>query len=423
MRNRALPILVVLVSATFAVTIALLLAWTPGTVAMSGITVLLCWLCFCEWPWAVLPAGIVGGALGGGLVGHGDIRSTVLMHVLPLVAGVAALLTRRLLGYDADVTPPRYGLGMAVLLAITVVGAAYGLAMGNAPTQVLVAAYEIAVIPVYYFLAAFTLTSRRSLRNAAIAYVVPVSALTAIEFAAPGRHGGLLSLLAVPGLVVLAGRVTGWARTGLALLAVGLIADVILASYRGVWLAAGIALVILAVRGGVVVLRGLAATAAIGAVGLVAAVMFGLTTELRDRSSAVGEALQRTSGYRIPEAAVGLDVFVSRPIFGAGLGQTTPRVYIPGFALTDVGPVYHAFYVLILANLGIVGLCVVAWPILRAVWTGLSGPAGMSLAFAALSCGFLAAAFVASPADGHWELGLLPALTLLTRPVPAGSSR
>jgi O-antigen ligase len=172
--------------------------------------------------------------------------------------------------------------------------------------------------------------------------------------------------------------------------------------------------VILAVRGGVVVLRGLAATAAIGAAGLVAAVMFGLNTELRDRTSVVGEALQRTSGYRLPEAAVGLDVFVSRPIFGAGLGQTTPRVYIPGFAVTDVGPVYHAFYVLILANLGIIGLCVVAWPILRTVWTGLSGPGGMSLAFAALSCGFLAAALVASPADGHWELGLLPALTLLT---------
>jgi hypothetical protein len=38
----------------------------------------------------------------------------------------------------------------------------------------------------------------------------------------------------------------------------------------------------------------------------------------------------------------------------------------------------------------------------------------MALAFAALTCGFLVAALVSSPTDGHWELGLLPALTFLT---------
>jgi hypothetical protein len=48
MRNRALLILVVLVSATFAATIAFLLAWAPGIVAVSAVTLLLCWLCFCE---------------------------------------------------------------------------------------------------------------------------------------------------------------------------------------------------------------------------------------------------------------------------------------------------------------------------------------------------------------------------------------
>jgi hypothetical protein len=115
-------------------------------------------------------------------------------------------------------------------------------------------------------------------------------------------------------------------------------------------------------------------------------------------------------------------VFSAQPLFGAGLGQRTPQIYIPGFAVTDVGPVYHAFYVLLLANLGIVGLCLVIWPILRCTWVGLRDRSGPGLAYAGLTAGFLAAALVSSPTDGHWELGLLPALTVLTA-TPLARSR
>jgi O-antigen ligase len=137
----------------------------------------------------------------------------------------------------------------------------------------------------------------------------------------------------------------------------------------------------------------------------------------------IGVALASSAGYRLPESGIGWDVFVSRPLFGAGLGQTTPRVYLPGFVVTDVGPVYHAFYVLLLANLGIVGLAVVILPLARLSWQGLAERDSIALPFAALTVGFLAAALVSGPTDGHWELGLLPALTLLSaRPVAAGQS-
>jgi O-antigen ligase len=186
------------------------------------------------------------------------------------------------------------------------------------------------------------------------------------------------------------------------------------------WLACGVATLILLVRGDRAVRSGLLAVAAAGAA------LAGLTLlagGIDQRTVAVGAAVARSAGYRLPESGIGWDVFVSQPLIGAGLGQTTPRVYLPGFVVTDVGPVYHAFYVLLLANLGIVGLAVVILPIARLSWQGLVQRDSIALPFAALTVGFLAAAAVSGPTDGHWELGLLPALTLLSaRPVAARPS-
>jgi hypothetical protein len=61
---------------------------------------------------------------------------------------------------------------------------------------------------------------------------------------------------------------------------------------------------------------------------------------------------------------------------------------------------------------GLLGLAVTLWPILRAAKAGMATRDGYALAFSCLTCGFLAAAAFAGPSDGHWELGLLPALAL-----------
>jgi hypothetical protein len=410
MSYRLIPLFVVVAAAGLTGAVTWVISGVHGTAGIFAAGMILCWLLFCVLPWAVLPVGILGGTIAAGLIGDGEMRTLILMHGLPLAAGTAALLTRRVvLGERFRRIHP--GLAMALLFAATVIAATYGLAAGNIRSNVVVAAYQIAVIPVYFFLAAYTLNTRRRLGNAAVLYVAAISLMTATEIGSPGRHGGLLTLLALPPLVVLAGRARGWARFGLGLLAAGLSVDVVLASYRGIWLAAGVALAVLVARAGRTVRRGLVAMAG-SAVALVT--MLSLDSGVRERSLGVALSLARPAGYRIPESAIGLDVFVSRPLFGAGLGQSTLNVYVPGFTTTDVGPVYHAFYVLILANLGLAGVCAVLWPILRATWTGLSERDGLSLSFAALTCGFLAAALVSSPTDGHWELGLLPALTLLT---------
>lgn len=179
-------------------------------------------------------------------------------------------------------------------------------------------------------------------------------------------------------------------------------------------------MIILLIRGGRVARTGLTAAGIAGAT-LFAVVLLG--GGLAGRLSVAGEALGRSAGYRVPEASVGWNVFASRPLFGAGLGQTTPQIYLPGFAVTDVGPVYHSFYIVILANLGLIGLIAVLWPIAMTARAALANGASEPIAFAALTCGFLVAALVESPSDGHWELGLLPALTLLTLPPAASAAR
>ncbi|MFI7080255.1 O-antigen ligase family protein [Micromonospora sp. NPDC049903] len=383
----------------------------PGIMAVAATGALVFLAVFLIWPWTVLPVGIVGGAVAGGLVGGGDVRTYVAAHLLLLAVGATALLIRYALGVGRGGRRTPADTGMLVVIGLTVAAACYGLAIGNLPTEVVVAGYQIAILPLYFFLATHTLTTDRRLIAAGLLYVGVVAVLAAISMTVPGRHGGLLTLLAVPPLIWYAGRARGWRRVASVLLAGFFAIDVVLASYRGIWLAAAVTLMIMLVFGGRAVRTGLAATAATGCV---VATLLALDPGVRERAQEIATGLEQSAGYRASESVVGLDVFAQRPVLGAGLGQSTTDVYLADFALTDVGPVYHAFYVTLLANVGLLGLALVLWPVLRGIRGGLVDRDGAALPFAALCCGFLGAAVFAAPTDGHWELGLLPALALLT---------
>jgi hypothetical protein len=357
--------------------------------------------------------GIIGVTAPAAWLGDGHLTFIVGAHIGVLALGALALLLRRAVSAPGD-EPVRTGadvpmLGMA---AITVLAAGYGVACGNAHHAVLVAAYELAVIPAYFFMATHTLTSPHRLRAAEILYVVCAAGLAASGFAVPGRHGGLLSVLVLLPLLVSASRLRGWQRAGVVVSIAGFTMDVTLAAYRAMWLAAGLALLIVCFRAAVTVRRTAAAVAFTGALLTLSAVVF--SAGVRARTALVGQELHQPAGYRLSEATVGMNVFAHRPLLGAGLGQTVPRVYLPGFAVTTVGPTYHVFYVTILANLGLLGLVATLWPILRTLRVGLASQNGHAVAFSCLTCGFLAAAAFAGPSDGHWDLGLLPALTLLS---------
>jgi O-antigen ligase len=136
--------------------------------------------------------------------------------------------------------------------------------------------------------------------------------------------------------------------------------------------------------------------------------------EFAGRLDTVRAEVYEPSGYRISEARVGLHAFLASPIVGQGLGQVEPDRFLRDFGVTDVGPVYHVFYVGVLANAGLVGLALLLWPLARARGREWARDR-QSLGFRALLVGFAAAAVFAGPTDGHWELGLLPALVLLAK--------
>lgn len=384
----------------------------PGGLGLPLAGGLVCLASFVVWPWLTLPTGIVGGPIAAMAVGVNDVQAIVSIHAAILAAGGLAVLLRRAFLPDLDRrrrTPA--DLPMVVLVLVIVAGAAYGLTR-HTPYDVMVGTYQLAVIPAYFFLATTTLTTTRRLRAAATVYVVAATTFAFASLATPGQHGGLLSALAVPPLVVVLGRTRGLWRLGCVVAAAVLLADVALAGYRSIWLALGLALLVLLLRGDQRVRWCLVLTVTAGVLVVVGGMA--MSAGMQERSKVIGQKLNSSAGYRAPEASTGLGVFAANPVVGDGLGQSTPDVYLPPYRVTDVGPVYHAFWVTVLANTGLVGLVAVCWPLGVASRIGLADR-GLALSFTALTAGFIVAASFAGPTDGHWELGLLPTLALLTR--------
>lgn len=385
---------------------------TPIGVAALGGAAVLCALVL--WPWAAIPVTVIGGALASQALGLERVEPVVAVHAALVVAGFLAVALRR--GLDPVwgrrvVTPadrPMVAFGVVIAL-----GSAYGLALGHPEDRVLVAAYELGVVPVYFFLATLTLSSPKRLRAASVLFLLGAAGMALAGLGEESRHGGLFSALALPGTLA-AAAATARAGVRLVLMGVGalLAIDVVLSAYRAVWLAAGVALVLVLLTGTPRLRR---TAAAVLALALVIALGLGLARAeaVEARADLVGSALDQSAGYRVEEARVGWDAFLVNPLLGEGLGQVQPDTFVPGFGVTDVGPVYHAFYLILLANAGLLGLAALLWPLVRALRHGGGSRGGQAAAFRALLVGFAAAAAFAGPTDGHWELGLLAAASLL----------
>ena len=411
-------IITAVMAAAGAGAISLALSDVAAPITLGSIGFAACLVLFLYWPWAVLPVTILATPSAAVIAGYTNVRSIVIAHLLPLTAAVIAVFARWLSGRERDwPSPSLYGSFLFVAGATTAAGALFGLVRDNDPKNIVIASYQILVIPLYFMITMLTLSTHDRRRRATILYVVLITAISAPALLVPGRHGsGLFSLLPLPLLLVAAGEANGRRRFGLALVCMLLAIDVALGDYRSVWLAAAVTFAILLLRGARAVRVGLAMTTLLALGALIAsAATIGLHGGLLERVSEAAASLTRSAGYRGPESAIGWSVFGAHPFVGAGLGQTTRDVYLEGFAVTDVGPVYHSFYILLIANVGIIGFCSILWPIVRTTWRSVVSATGASLICAALTAGFLLAAAVAGPTDGHWELGLLPALALLTR--------
>jgi hypothetical protein len=408
-RAAALAALVAMAGGVLAASAAAILPSPQGWLVSAGLA---CYLVFLVWPWSCIPVAILGGGfVAGQAVPGGSIAWAVMIHSAVLLAGAFAMLSRWL------VAPGRLRRRrtaadplMLVLAAAIVLGAGYGLARGNKPYLVMVATYELAIVPAYFFLATVSLSTIRAVRSASVLFV---GALVAIGLARLGSEVGLLAALALAPLLAGAAAASRWRQAGVLAVCAILAAEVMLSQYRTVWVASGVAVLVLLVCGSARVRTTTGIALAAG--GLLLAGAAAVNAPVASKWAAVLSGVADPPGYRQAETLVGLRVLVEHPLFGAGLGQTTPDTYLDGFKVIDVGPMYHAFWMVVLANAGLLGLLAFLVPLLLAAKAGLTARSGPALGFAATLCGFLVSSSFAGPTEGHWELGLLAALTVIAR--------
>ena len=205
-------------------------------------------------------------------------------------------------------------------------------------------------------------------------------------------------------------RTTGWRRSVLVVSAGLLTTYVVLHGAGWIWLAAAVAtVVVLAAASRRIRIHVLATltSAAVLTVGA-AAVSADVSAQVSGLPASFESAW---AGIREPAWSVAINVFTHSPLIGEGLGLSTSG----------------GFWVGLLASLGLVGAAIVAWPLLTAVRRGVTawGTArrdSYAFVLAALTCGFSLGAAFAAPIDGHVELGLLPALTLLAAGTNSGDA-
>lgn len=419
----AVASLLALVTSAMAGALVALASTGNGLYAGVGVVAVMLTCALVLWPWATLPVAIIGGALASQLLGLDRVSPIVAVHLYVVLCASVAVVLRRGVDRQAPMrvrTPA--DLLMLAVAAVVALGAAYGLARGNPPHKVLVTAYELGVIPVYFFLATLTLTSQHAYRAAAGLYVTGAAGLALVGFAAPGRHGGLFSAIALIPCLVAAASTQSTARRALLLAGAGLFSvDVALSAYRSIWVASAIALALLLWRGTPRV-RSLATGSLLVGLAITGAGALSVTG-FQSRLALVGQELHASSGYRIPEATIGLQAFLSHPIAGGGFGHLVRGVFVSTLGVVDVGPIYHVFYVTLLVNGGILALVALLAALAPALRARARQLTPQSLAFQCLLFGALAAAAFAGPTDGHWELGVLPALVLLAgRPQPVAES-
>jgi hypothetical protein len=413
------PAALVLPAAAGGLVAIALAARTPHmALTLGGLTIL---GALTVWPWAGLPVAVIGGSAASTALGIEGVTSVVAVHTGLLALGFLAVGLRRAVDTSWRRMATPADTPMLMLAAAVALAAVYGVAAGNGAHDVMVAAYHIGVIPTYFLLATLTLSSRQRLHAAGVLFVAGAAVFALVGIATPDRHGGLFSLLALLPTVATASRARGGRRWLLLAVAAVLGLDVLLSAYRAIWLAAAVAAVVLLARRGSGMRSTLLASAA--CLVAVASLATGLSSGIGARAELVSAAFEETSGYRLPEARIGLEAFLAQPLAGGGLGQVTEHVSVETLGVTDVGPVYHVFYVTLLANGGLMAIALLMWPLLRAARHARRSRSAHVHAALALLAGFAAAAAFAAPTDGHWELGLLPAVALIAARLDASGDR
>lgn len=389
------------------------------------------------WPELALPVLVTSAGLLDAQLGGERVRHLVLVKLALLgAAGLAMLFsTLHRPGRFTRVRTPA-DLPALLLVCYTAASAAYGrLARGYDLDLVAVAGYHLSQLALYHFVITTSLGRPQAFRRAGAIIVVWSLLWILPSLALPGRGGGTSTTWLIVLLCYGAASRARWTR--LAWLAAPFaLLDTVTCGYRTLWVT---------LTGQLSWLAGLRLRAhrvAKCAVALLlgGAVLVALAVSQPElfRAIPAADTLSRFAssltdpGYRLPEAALGLQAFAERPLFGRGVGYQTPVRWVEPMGFMAVGPIHHMYYVSYLANGGVIGLALVGWYFLAVLF---SGPArrmrqrAAEAPWAAVGAGLQAAlfgailgAFFAGPSDGHWTWGVLGAGSLLPALWPEGES-
>jgi len=371
-----------------------------------------------------------------GRLTHEVIR---VRYLFALKVGVAALLLlalalRRVTGdreYVRLRTPldrPMLAYGLWIIAMMV-----YGLVRGNPFEDVMTAAHELGQIPVIYFLLTSVLGDWRRVTNLAVAFGTLNAPLALYNVFAAGRGGGLYSSLIVVPLFALLmhgpkdlkHRPLLWVYVYICVL------DLLLCEHRTLWVTTGLGLMYLT-RTYLREARGIASVV------LVVALAVGFVALAQPGGETLGSATERFThggGRRTAELQLGLGWwYLNDPIFGSfggGTGFDVPWPNSQGWY--PIGPWFHNFYLTTLFNIGVPGTLIYLWlaysvmlgpHVRRLARAKLPGQVAAVVGTQAVYLGWLIGANFSGPREGHWELGVLPALigVMATLAAPAGEA-
>jgi len=395
-----------------------------GLALATGLTTLV-------WPELAVPAIIIGAALLDFQFGGERVRHLVFVKLALFACaglGVALASIRRHSRFVRVRTPA--DAPALCLVCYTAASAAYGyLVAGHELDSVAVSGYHLSQLALYHFLVTTTLCRAGSFRRAGMIVITWSLIWIVPSLLTPGRGGGTATTWLIVLLCYAAVCRAWWAAFAWIALPLALL-DTLTSGYRTLWVSVAAQLTWLAscgFRARLLWLRGTAAALLVLCV-LGAVLVVSRPSLLSPLPAA--ETLHRfaaslsNSGYRMPEAIVGLAAFRESPVFGRGVGYQTPPLWVATMGYMPVGPIYHLYYVSYLSNEGIVGLGIVLWYLLTVLFSRqarITRQQASETPWAAAGFGLQAAffgatlgAFLSGPSDGHWTWGVLGAGALLT---------
>lgn len=359
------------------------------------------------------------------LLNMGEHETWRLRYLFALKIGVIALLAlalllRRLMG-DRTYARLRTRLDWPMLIYTVwmVVMVAYGFARGSRVVDILTAANELLQIPVIYLILTAVAGSWGRVGTFFAVYAAVNAPLALFHVFSGGRGGGFYSsLMLAPMIGVLLRGGTGlrhrplvWAYVWLGLL------DVLLCQSRTLWVTAGMSIAFL-------VCQFLRETRVLAVLALLAVLAVGFIALAQPGGQGFDAAFQRVGedpGRRTVETQLMLGMwYLNGPWLGCfGASTVDPIPWPRDIGWYPVGPWSHNFHITLLFNSGVPGVLLYLWLVIQVLNRGrlvaLKVPVrpvalALLIGLQADYLGWVIGSNFSGPAEGHWELGALPAL-------------